>query len=181
MKSAVSRRYAKALFAIARDKAILEPTAEELMRLGTAAANEALQPVVRSPLLSASRRTELANILITELNLSDLLSRFVRLLADRQRLAELPGIADFYLRLLDEEKGRVRVAVRTAVELNDTDQKQLIDAFARLTGKEVIPTVTVDPDLLGGVVVEAQGKVYDGSVRAQLDRIADRLTGEARF
>jgi F-type H+-transporting ATPase subunit delta len=181
MKGAVSRRYAKALFAIARDKAVVEPIAEELVRLGGAAANEALEPVLRSPLLSASRRTELANTLIAELNLSDLLSRFVRLLADRQRLAELPGIADFYLRLLDEEKGRVRVSVRSAIPLNDIDQKQLIDAFTGLTGKEVIPTVTVDPDLLGGVVVEVQGKVYDGSVRAQLDRVAELLTGEDRL
>jgi F-type H+-transporting ATPase subunit delta len=80
--------------------------------------------------------------------------------------------------LLDEEKGRVRLSVRTAVELNDADQKQLIIAFANLTGKEVIPTVTVDPDLLGGVLVEVKGKVYDGSVRAQLDRIANQLAGE---
>jgi F-type H+-transporting ATPase subunit delta len=178
MKGAVSRRYAKALFAIAKDDGALEPTAEELVRLGRTAANEALEPVLRSPLLSASRRTDLANTLIDELKVSDLLSRFVRLLADRQRLADLPGIADFYMRLLDEEKGRVRLSVRTAVELNDADQKQLIIAFANLTGKEVIPTVTVDPDLLGGVLVEVKGKVYDGSVRAQLDRIANQLAGE---
>jgi F-type H+-transporting ATPase subunit delta len=179
MRGAVSRRYAKALFSLAKDQGVLEPTAEELSVLGRTAANPALAPVLRSPLLSPARRGEFASTLIAELKLSDLLGRFVRLLADRQRLAELPGIADFFLRFLDDEKGRVRLDVRTAMELTEAQQKQLVEAFAVLTGKLVIPTVTVDPDLLGGVVAEVHGKVYDGSVRTQLDHIANQLAGKA--
>lgn len=179
MKGAVSRRYAKALFSLAKGSDRLEPTADELLRLARAAANPALEPVLKSPLLSVSRRNQLATTLIEDLQLSDLLTRFVRLLADRQRLGELPGIADFYLQLLDDEKGRVRLGVRTAVALTDAQQKQLVDTFARLTGKDVIPTITVDAELLGGVVAEVEGKVYDGSVRTQLDRIADDLAGRA--
>jgi F-type H+-transporting ATPase subunit delta len=177
MKGAVSRRYAKALFAIAKDKGVLEPTAEELVKLGRVAANPQLEPVLRSPLLSHSRRSSLAETLISDLKVSELVARFVRLLADRQRLADLPGIGDFYLRLLDDEKGRVRLALRTAVALADGDRQQLIEAFSRLTGKEVIPTVTVDPELLGGVIAEVGGKVYDGSVRSQLERLANQLAG----
>jgi F-type H+-transporting ATPase subunit delta len=178
MKGAVSRRYAKALFALAKEKGVLDATAEELMRLGRLAANETLAPVLKSPLLSASRRTELAKALIDDLALSDLLTRFVQLLADRQRLGELPAIADFFSSLLDDEKNRVRLDVRSAMKLTDAQQKELVQGFARLTGKEVIPNVTVDPDLLGGVVAEVQGKVYDGSVRTQLDRLAAELTGK---
>lgn len=179
MKGAVSRRYAKALFSLAKDQGVLESTAGELLGLGKVAASPALAQVLRSPLLSPSRRTELANTLSADLKLSDLLTRFVHLLADRQRWAELPAIADYFSRLLDDEKGRVRLDVRTAMELTETQQKQLVEAFAGLTGKEVIPTVTVDADLLGGVVAEVRGKVYDGSVRTQLDRIAHELAGRA--
>jgi F-type H+-transporting ATPase subunit delta len=178
MKGAVSRRYAKALFALAKEKGTLEPTGEELVRLGQAAANPALAPVLKSPLLSPSRRTALAKALISDLHLSDLLARFVQLLADRQRLAGLPGIADFYLRFLDAEKNRVRLDVRTAMELTNSQQQELVDRFAKLTGKEVIPSVTIDPTLLGGVVAEVEGKVYDGSVRTQLDRLANQLAGK---
>lgn len=179
MKGSVSRRYAKALFALAKEKGVLEPTADELAKLGGVASNPALAPVLRSPLLSPSRRSALAKTLIDDLRLSDLLGRFVKLLADRQRLADLPGIADFFSKLLDEEKNRVRLDVRTAMKLTDAQQKALVDGFARLTGKEVIPSVTVDPDLLGGVVAEVRGKVYDGSVRTQLDRLANELAGKA--
>jgi F-type H+-transporting ATPase subunit delta len=179
MKGSVSRRYAKALFSLAKEHGSLEPTADELLRLAHAAANPALQPMLRSPLLSLSRRSQLANTLAEDLKLSDFLARFVHLLADRHRLAELPGIADYYSQLLDDEKGRVRLGVRTAVPLTDLQQKQLVDTFARLTGKEIISTVTLDPELLGGVVAEVQGKVYDGSIRTQLDRIATDLAGRA--
>jgi len=179
MKGSVSRRYAKALFALAKEKGVLEPTADELAKLGSTASNPDLAPVLRSPLLSPSRRSALAKTLIDDLRLSDLLGRFVQLLADRQRLADLPGIADFFLKFLDEEKNRVRLDVRTAMKLTDAQQKELVDGFARLTGKEVIPNVTVDPDLLGGVVAEVRGKVYDGSVRTQLDRLANELAGKA--
>jgi F-type H+-transporting ATPase subunit delta len=158
---------------------VLEPTADELLRLGATAANPDLAPVLKSPLLSPSRRSELAKTFIDEFKLSDVVTRFVRLLADRQRLAELPGIADHYMQLLDEEKGRVRLALRTAVQLTDVQLRLLVDTFARITGKEVIPTVTVDPALLGGVVAEAQGRVYDGSVRTQLERIANDLAGRS--
>ena len=179
MKGAVSRRYAKALFALAKEKGVLEAAAEELLRLGQAAANPALAHVLRSPLLSQSRRTALAKGLIEDQKLSDLLARFVRFLADQQRLAELPGIADYYSQLLDEQEGRVRLAVRTAVAMTDAQQKELVDTFARLTGKAVIPTITVDPELLGGVIAEVHGKVYDGSVRTQLERLANQLVGRA--
>ena len=111
MKGSVSRRYAKALFALAKEKGVLEPTADELARLGSTASNPDLAPVLRSPLLSPSRRSALAKTLIDDLRLSDLLGRFVQLLADRQRLADLPGIADFFLKFLDEEKNRVRLDV----------------------------------------------------------------------
>lgn len=181
MRGAVSRRYARALFSLARDAGALESTAEELERLAGVASNPQIGPVLRSPLLSPSRRKALAETLIADLAMSDLVARFVRLLADRQRLAELPAIAQFFLRLLDDEKGRVRLALRTAVGLDDADRQRLTAAFARLTGKEIIPAVTVEPGLLGGVVAEVEGKVYDGSVRSQLERIAKQLAGGARL
>jgi F-type H+-transporting ATPase subunit delta len=175
---AVSRRYAKALFALARERNLLESTADELVRLGQAAANAQLATVLRSPLLSESRRALLANALIADLRLSELLASFVRLLAERQRLAELPGIADFFVRFLDAERGRVRLGVRSASALTEGQHRRVVDAFAKLTGKEVIPTVVIDPDLLGGLVAEVEGRVYDGSVRTQLDRLAKQLAGK---
>ncbi len=177
--SAVSRRYAKALFALAKDSNALQPTAEQLLRLAAVAADPTMGPVLCSPMLSITRRHELAAMLARELTLSDLLARFLRLLADHQRLGELPAIGDRYQQLLDVQLGRVRLTIRSAAALDATQEADVVSTFATLTGKQIVSRVAVDGDLLGGVVVEVEGKVYDGSVRTQLDRLARELSGAA--
>jgi F-type H+-transporting ATPase subunit delta len=177
--SAVARRYAKALFALAKDAATLQPCAAELGRAATLASDPAVAPLLRNPLLTPEQRGELALGLARESASSDLLTRFMRLLADQQRLAELPAISQHFENLLDDELGRVRIAIRSAQPLEPAQQADLIAAFARLTGKEVIPGEVVDANLLGGVVVEVEGKVYDGSVRSQLERLERQLAGAA--
>ena len=177
MSGAVSRRYAKALFALAKESGVLPLTADQLDRVAAVAGDPSVGPVLRSPLLSVARRAELAAMLARELKLSELLTRFVRLLADQQRLGELPAIAGHFQMLLDHELGRVRITIRSARPFDGTQQEELVTTFATLTGKTVIPTVVVDADLLGGVIVEAEGKVFDGSVRSQLKRLEKELGG----
>jgi F-type H+-transporting ATPase subunit delta len=179
MSGAVSRRYAKALFALATDGNTLQPTADQLLRLAAVAADATVGPVLRSPLLSVSRRHELAEMLARELALSDLLARFLQLLADHQRLGELPAIADRYQQLLDAQLGRVRLTIRSAAPLDAKQEADVVSVFATLTGKQVISRVVVDTGLLGGVVAEVEGKVYDGSVHTQLERLAKELSGAA--
>lgn len=177
--SAVARRYAKALFALAREEASLPATAEQLERLAAIGRDPALREVLSSPLLSVRQRKELAEMLVRESSLTDLLGRFVRFLADQQRLGELASIQDHFEGLLDSELGRVRIAIRAATELSAEQQQAILQRFAELTGKQVLAQVEVDPTLLGGVVVEVAGKVYDGSVRSGLQRLAAQLGGTA--
>lgn len=179
MSGAVARRYARALFALAKESGALQPTADQLARLAGVAGDATVLPVLRSPLLSTPRRRELAQMLARELRLSELLARFIQLLADHQRLGELPAIADRFQRLLDTELGRVRITIRTATPLDADREAEIIAVFAALTGKQVLSHVVIDAALLGGVVVDVEGKVYDGSVRTQLDRLAKELSGSA--
>jgi len=177
--SAVARRYAKALFALAKEAATVSPTAAELSQVAAFAAEPTVSTVIGSPFLSPVRRRELARALATEAKVSPLVTHFVCLLADHQRLAELPAIDRFFRELQDQELGRVRVTIRSSSPLSAAQQSELVAAFTRITGKQVMPNLVVDPDLLGGVVVEAEGKVYDGSVHTQLTRLAKEITGSA--
>ncbi len=181
MTGAVSRRYAKAVFALAKEAHALEQTADQLNRTAALVRDPEVGPVLGSPLLSLQRRRELAGLLTRELSLSDLLARFVGVLADHHRLNQLRAIADEFQRLLDQELGRVRITIRTARGLPADQQQAITGAFTRLTGKQVVPTTVVDPELLGGVVVEVGAKIYDGSVRSQLERLAKTLGGSAVF
>ncbi len=175
MNGSVARRYSRALFALAKKDGALESTAQELAAAAAVAAHPSVRQVLRNPLISPQRRQDIARIIIDELKSSDLVQRFLRLLADNQRLGDLPGIERHFGELLDAELGRVRVVVRSAVALEDQQLNDIVATFTRLTGKTVLPTVEIDPELLGGVVVEAEGRVYDGTVKTQFARIAKQL------
>jgi F-type H+-transporting ATPase subunit delta len=177
--SAVARRYAKALFALAKETGTLEATATEIGRVAAVADDPTIGPVLGSPLLSTVRRRELVQMLARELKLSNLLTRFLGLLAEHRRLDQLPAIAASIERLVDDEMGRVRIRIRSTAALSPPEEQTLVAAFSRLTGKHVVPQVVTDAELLGGIVVEVEGTVYDGSVRTQFDRLAKTLAGTA--
>jgi F-type H+-transporting ATPase subunit delta len=96
----------------------------------------------------------------------------ILVLAERDRLALLPDVARWYDQLLDDAVGRARVTIRSAVTLAAPEKTTLVELARRLTGsREVVATSEVDPELLGGVVLDVGGTVYDGSVRSQLARL----------
>ncbi len=177
--SAVARRYAKALFELAKESNVLAPAADELKRLAEALSDPVISPVLGSPLLTIKKQSDLLDAIVRDLNLSDLLSRFLRLLGDHGRIRQLAAIETDYQHLLDAELGRVRIHIRAASPLTSQQQADIVDRFAQITGKQVLPQISVEPGLLGGILVEVGGKVYDGSVHNQLERLAAQLSGMA--
>jgi F-type H+-transporting ATPase subunit delta len=77
--------------------------------------------------------------------------------------------------------GRTRADIVSAGELRTDDRRALVAALEKLTGKIVLATERVDPGLLGGLVVEIHGKVYDGSVQTQLQLLAASIAGRQSF
>jgi F-type H+-transporting ATPase subunit delta len=77
--------------------------------------------------------------------------------------------------LVDRKRGRTRARVRSATPLAPDLVAELTRVFGVITGKEVVPDLTVDPELLAGVIVEVDGRVYDGSLRTQLGKLRQRM------
>jgi F-type H+-transporting ATPase subunit delta len=179
--SSVARRYAKAIASIATDQNSLDATATELRALATLAADPSIAPILANPLLSTDSRQSIARTLGEQLQLGPMTRNFVSLLADQQRLDLLTSIADQYDRIVDKALGQVRARIQTAVELSAEQQQTVDAALEKLTGRKVIAERSVDKDLLGGMVVEVEGKVYDGSVRTQLRRLASAMAGGRSF
>jgi F-type H+-transporting ATPase subunit delta len=177
MTASIARRYAKAVFALAQEDRSLEETGEELQRLAAVASVPDLAPVLANPLLSSASRRAIARTLAERLALRRTTTNFLQLLADHRRLDQLAGIADHYRKLVDRALGRVRAQISAATPLTPDQQQRLVDALAALTGKSVLPEWATDAQLLGGVVVEIESKVYDGSVRTQLERLATSIAG----
>ncbi|HYH81895.1 MAG TPA: ATP synthase F1 subunit delta [Longimicrobium sp.] len=96
----------------------------------------------------------------------DLFLRFVMVVVDKRRQALLGDVAHEYRALVDEMSGRVRVAVSISHEPDAKLQQQITATLTERLGREVIPTFTVDPDLLGGMVARVGDEILDGSVRS---------------
>jgi F-type H+-transporting ATPase subunit delta len=101
--------------------------------------------------------------------------RFVMVLTDKRRQSLLPEIALAYRDLTDERAGRVRVAVTISHEPDAALQAEIGNALADRLGRTVIPTFTVDPELLGGMVVRMGDQILDGSLRTRAAHLRRRL------
>jgi F-type H+-transporting ATPase subunit delta len=174
---AVARRYARAIFAVAEEEQSLEQTAAELQLLGVLAEDPQIAAGLANPLLSATDRRGLAGTIADNLKLSTTTRNFVSLLADHRRLNQLAGIARSFTRILDEQQHRVRATITSAVPLTDAQRQALVASFEKKLGRTVLAETQVDPQLLGGVLVDVEGTIYDGSVRTQLQTLATRIAG----
>jgi F-type H+-transporting ATPase subunit delta len=181
MSVSIARRYAKAIFAIAKEQNRLEQTGVELDALANLASDPDLEAVVSNPILGEKSRQAIARIFADQLELDSTTRNFVCVLADHKRLDQLVGIADHYRRFVDLSLGRTRADIVSAGELRTDDRRALVAALEKLTGKTVLATERVDPGLLGGLVVEIHGKVYDGSVQTQLQLLAASIAGRQSF
>lgn len=168
-------RYAKALLDLAREQNLMEPIGAELAKVAEVLAEPTLAKTLSLPNLSPKMRKDIVDQLIQVLSPSLLLSNFLRVLAENGRLKNFPEIERAYQQLLEQQLGRVRAKIRVAMPLSDEELQSLVDAFSRLTQKIVLPTVEIDPEILGGVIVELEGKVYDASLKTQLQRIGESL------
>ena len=176
MTGGLGRRYAKAVIDLARGRGALASVGEELSRAAATFAQDDLKGLVLNPGIAAAARRNIVGQVVERLGLSPIVGDLIRLLAERDRLAVLPDIARAYERLVDRELGRARVTVRSAAQL-EPEQLTALEALAkRLTGASLVVVSTkVDPELIGGVTLAVGGTVYDGSVKTQLERLADKM------
>lgn len=172
-----ARRYARAIFALAEEEGTLDQTADELQLLGAIAGDGEIAAALGNPLLSPTARRDLARTISDNLKLSPTTRNFVSLLADHRRLDQLVGIAREFTRILDAQRHRVRATITSAAPLSDAQRQAVVAAFERKLGRTVLAEAQVDPQLLGGVVVDVEGTVYDGSVRTHLHTLAHRIAG----
>ena len=96
-------------------------------------------------------------------------------MVDRRRTDLLSEITDAFEAAVDERMGLVRAQVTSAAPLTDAQKAEMQSALTQVAGKQVRCEFSVDPDLIGGVVARIGSRVYDGSVRAQLGVLRERL------
>ncbi|MXW07932.1 MAG: ATP synthase F1 subunit delta, partial [Gammaproteobacteria bacterium] len=101
--------------------------------------------------------------------------RFVRVLAENQRLNLISEIRATFEELLAEERRTLAVEVTTAVELTSEEVEAFDDALTRKYQREINLTIKVDPDIVGGALIRAGDTVLDGTVRGKLEKLQTSL------
>lgn len=174
--SALSKRYARALVEQGAEQKLVEQYGAELSRVSaTVTGNEMLRLLLESPTLPQVKKAAVIGDIAKALDLSAGMRNFIGLLLEKDRLKYLIQIEADYRRFADELSGVLRAQVTSAAELAPAQLAAIRQGLEQKTGKRVELTVTIDPNLLGGLKTEFGGKLYDGSIRTQLKRIEETL------
>jgi F-type H+-transporting ATPase subunit delta len=132
-----------------------------------------LRNVLRNPQIESSAKASiLADIAGDE---EPLFKNFLQLIAEKGRAGELEDIAHEFERLMAREERRLTVELTTARELTDDEAKAIVAQIEQAAGRTVEATRSVDPNLVGGIVLQAGSYRVDASVRGRLERLRQTL------
>lgn len=171
----LSRRYAKAVFQLALAQGTEEQIGREIEQFAGAFQNPVLNTVLNNPTFAVQSRKNIVVEVARNLQLSPLAVHFLSLLVERDRLSFFQAIVERYRRMLDEKKGQAEARVIAASALEENDLNRLGQTLEKISGKRIVIHQESDPSLIGGLVIHLEGKVYDGSVRTQLEKITKQV------
>jgi F-type H+-transporting ATPase subunit delta len=175
MPSKLSERYARALFATALKKNALEPLDEDFEQFLKIL--EA-QPEFKSFILSPPVYTRDKRALITNTlgeTAHPILTQFLLLLVDKKRFQYVEEMAEEYKKLYEGHIGVVEVKVITAVPLDNAPEQKLIAKLEAQTNKKIRLKKSVDPRIIGGMILVMENKIIDGSVKSNLEKFKSNL------
>jgi F-type H+-transporting ATPase subunit delta len=172
----IAKRYAKALFNLAHEEGRIEQYREELAGIvDLFEANPNLASVLQSPLYPEAARKAIMASVVTSANLSPILASLMNLLIEKNRIAHLAGIKDYYLGLIDDHANVARAKITAAVELDAQVIQEISAALEKMTGKKIVVDFEQNAELIGGLVARIGDLVLDGSVRTQLFNIRETM------
>ena len=172
----VARTYAKALFDAAKEHGQIEEVREQLDTfVATIREVPELQAVIRNPQLDPHAKAEALAAVLEGAN--EILRNFARLVAEKGRAPMLEEIAREYNALVAAEERILNVELTTAYELSDNEADSIVKQIEQAAGRRVEAERTVDPELIGGVVLKVGTLEVDSSVRGRLERLRRELAG----
>ncbi|WP_458388986.1 F0F1 ATP synthase subunit delta [Sphingomonas sp. F9_3S_D5_B_2] len=178
IRASLAGRYASALFDLARDQRQIDSVSRSLDALNQAIADSKdFSELVSSPLVSREDAGHALASLAPQLGLDPITTNFVGVLARNGRKRELRSVIRAFRRLAAEHRGETTAEITTARPLNDDQLAQLKQQLRARAGRDVNLDMTVDPAILGGIVVKLGSQQIDASIRTKLNRLASAMKG----
>ena len=172
--AAAQRIYARALFEAAQDEKRVDEVDRDFGAFVEALDDSPdLKGFLANPQLDPGAKAEVLAQLTQ--GADELVANALRLLADKGRASEIAQVYEEFRAFVDRARGRVAVELRTAHELSDAEASAIVDKIEKASGRTVEATRIVDPDLIGGMILQAGSLRVDASVRGRLERLRREL------
>lgn len=177
--AAVSSRYARAFADVVFDlKLDIAGILQQLQAvLDIVRSSEELRRLWENPAIPAEQKRKLLDAIVARAGISRPVRNFVAVLIDNRRIAELEHIARQFETEVNSRLSIAEAEVTSARELSEEEKRSLEAQVQKLTGKQVRARYSTDRGLLGGAVVRLGSTIYDGSIRGQLQKIKEQLSG----
>lgn len=170
--SGVAERYASSLFELALEQDAVDAVTADLGRFQAMIDESAeLKRLVASPVFSAEDQLKAVAALCAKAGIGGLVGNFLKVVTSNRRLFAVPGMIAAYRQIVARHRGEITADVTSAHALTAAQQDELKAALHAVTGKTVAIAVTVDPSILGGLVVKVGSRQIDTSLRTKLSTL----------
>jgi F-type H+-transporting ATPase subunit delta len=171
---AIARRYARALFELAEQQGTLEQVRDALAGTVGVLSDSGVMRILTGP-VSRERKRALVSRIADLAAAPPVVRDFLLVVAEHDRLDHASAIRVVFDAMVDAKNGVTRATIRSAAPLAPDMVDQVTRVFGDITGRRVVAKVDVDPALIAGMIVEVGGRVYDGSLRTQLDKLQHQM------
>ncbi|MEM7775059.1 MAG: F0F1 ATP synthase subunit delta [Pseudomonadota bacterium] len=172
----VPGRYASALFELAKDENRIDEVEQHLTDLQALLDDsEDFTRLVRSPIYSADEQIAAISAIMDHAGISGLAANFVKLIARNRRLFALADMISVFRKLAAQARGEVEADVTSAAPLTDEQRQTLAERLRVAIGRDIQLNTTVDPSLLGGLVIKVGSRMIDSSLRTKLATLKMRM------
>lgn len=178
IQASLSGRYATALFGLALDEKAIDAVSESLAALKAALTESVeLRNLTTSPVVTRAQATATIAAVAASMGLDPLTSKFLGVLAQNRRLGQLGAVIRAFGQLAAAHRGEITADVTSAHPLSATQVKALKAKLKTQLARDVAVELTVDPSILGGLIVKIGSRQIDGSIRSKLNTLAIAMKG----
>lgn len=171
----IAMKYAQAIFELAKEADMIDTVGDELRQVvDTIEGHSQLSVFFHHPSTPREAKKDVIRKIFGG-QVGELTANVLCYLTDKRRIEILPEIVEAYRTLVYEARGIVEARVRSAMELTQQEAARLTAALARRSGKEIVLRQTIDPTLIGGLIVQMGDTLLDGSVKRRLSELKDAL------
>ncbi|MEP9359507.1 F0F1 ATP synthase subunit delta [Sphingomonas sp. KR3-1] len=178
IQASLSGRYATALFELARDSKSLAQVEASLAAVAQALAESAdFKALTTSPLVARGAAANAVAGVAKSLKLDGTTANFLGVLAQNRRLGQLPAVIRAFRQLAAAHRGETTAEVTSAHPLSTAQVDALKQQLRTRIGRDVSIDLSVDPSLLGGLVVKIGSQMIDSSIKTRLNSLAQAMKG----